>query len=222
MTADGVITLKWSDPLGGSANDYDLYVLDSAGTNINVSSTNVQSGTQDPYEIAGSRFSGERIVIVKKTAAAARFLHLGTNRGLLTVSTPGVVYGHNAGKNTISVAATPAGPAVFQTVTGPFPNPHSASNLVEVFSSDGPRRILYNADGSLITPGNVSANGGQLLQKPDITAADGVTTTTPGFNPFFGIVGFRAASRSDDGSAQTSCSGADQHAALQRDDFDGN
>src|SRR5262249_47358565 len=31
-----------------------------------------------------------------------------------------------------------------------------------------------------------SSTGGRLLQKPDITAADGVTTTTPHFNEFFG------------------------------------
>ncbi len=178
LTVAGRVILKWSDPLGASANDYDLYALNAAGTAVVTSSTNVQSGTQDPVEDVGNRTVGQRIVIVKKTAAANRFLHLNTNRGQLTISTAGVVYGHNAGLNTISVAATPA--------AGPFPKAHSSSNMVETFSSDGPRRIFYNADGTAITPGNVSATGGQLLQKPDITAADGVTTTTPGYSPFFG------------------------------------
>jgi hypothetical protein len=187
LTVAGRITLKWSDPVGGSGNDYDLYVLNSAGTTIVASSTNVQSGTQDPYEDAGNRNAGEKLVIVKKAAAANRFLHLNTNRGVLTVSTTGVIYGHNGGVNTISVAATPAGPATFDGVRfGPFPNAHSGTNVVEQFSSDGPRRIFYNADGTQITPGNVSSTGGQLLQKPDITAADGTTTTTPTFIPFFG------------------------------------
>lgn len=186
LTVAGRILLKWSDPLGASSNDYDLYVLNSAGTTVVASSANIQSGTQDPVEDAGNRVAGERIVIVKKAAAAARFLHLNTNRGVLTVSTAGVVYGHNAGLNTISVAATPSGPAVNNTAIGPFPNAHSSANVVETFSSDGPRRIFYNADSTLITPGNVSSTGGQLLQKPDITAADGSSTTTPGFIPFFG------------------------------------
>src|SRR5205814_3813479 len=137
----------WSDPVGGSGNDYDLYVLNSAGTTVTASSTNVQSGTQDPYEDAGNRSAGEKLVIVKKAAAANRFLHLNTNRGVLTVSTTGVIYGHNGGVNTISVAATPAGPATFDGVRfGPFPNAHSGTNVVEQFSSDGPRRIFYNAD----------------------------------------------------------------------------
>ncbi len=39
-----------------------------------------------------------------------------------------------------------------------------------------------------ITPGNFlfATNGGTTLLKPDITAADGVFTKTPGFLPFFG------------------------------------
>src|SRR6185436_7670203 len=76
-------TLHWSDPLGGSANDYDLFRLNSTGTTVVASSTNIQSGTQDPFEQLGSPGNaGERIVIVKKTTAASRFLHLGTNRGI--------------------------------------------------------------------------------------------------------------------------------------------
>lgn len=187
LTVAGRIILKWSDPLGASGNDYDLYILNSTGTTVNASSTNIQSGTQDPLEDAGNRAVGERVVIVKKAAAASRFLHLNTNRGVLSVSTNGTVYGHNAGLNTISVAATPSGPATFDGVRfGPFPNAHTTANVVEQFSSDGPRRIFFNADSSAITPGNVSSTGGQLLQKPDLTAADGSSTTTPGFIPFFG------------------------------------
>src|SRR5262249_24760149 len=61
-----------------------------------------------------------------------------------------------------------------------------ASNPVETFSSDGPRRVFYAADGTPITPGNFSSTGGTVRQKPDIAAADGVSTATPGFKPFFG------------------------------------
>src|SRR5262249_31043937 len=45
-----------------------------------------------------------------------------------------------------------------------------------------------NPSGVPLTPGNVlfSTNGGVTFIKPDIAAADGVTTRTPGFNPFFG------------------------------------
>lgn len=185
LTVGGRVILKWSDPLGASANDYDLYILNAAGTSIVTASTNAQSGTQDPLEDAGTRATGERVVIAKYSGES-RFLHLNTNRGRLAIATNGVTYGHNAGRNTISVAATPSGPAIWGVSVGPYPNAHSPIDVVEIFSSDGPRRVFYNSDSTPITPGNVSSTGGELLQKPDITAADGETTTTPGFIPFFG------------------------------------
>ena len=47
VSAPFPIVLFWSDPLGGSANDYDIFVLDGAGAAVLASSTNIQSGTQD-------------------------------------------------------------------------------------------------------------------------------------------------------------------------------
>src|ERR1019366_1790290 len=57
-----------------------------------------------------------------------------------------------------------------------------------VYTLDGPRRMFYNADGTPIAPGNVlfGTNGGAVLPKPDITAADGVPTGIASFNPFYG------------------------------------
>lgn len=185
------ITLKWSDPLGGSVNDYDLFLLDSAGTTLIASSTNTQSGTQDPFEFvsSGSNFAtNSRIVVVQKTGALGRFLHLNTNRGRLSIATSGVTFGHNAALRAFCVAAAPAhnafgGPP---NPTGPFPGLFTSSQLSELFTSDGPRRIFFSADGTPITANNFSSTGGQLLMKPDITAADGVMCAAPGFNPFFG------------------------------------
>jgi len=189
-----LINLYWSDPLGTSLNDYDLFLLNADGTAVVASSTNIQNGTQDPYEQV-SRDStappfpaGSRIVIVKKTGAADRFLHLNTNRGRLSIATAGQTHGHAAAANAYGCAATPAATAIgpAPNPTGPFPNPFNSSNVVERFSSDGPRRIFFRADGTAITPGNFLATGGLLRQKPDITAADGVSTAAPGFGTFFG------------------------------------
>src|SRR5262245_53579635 len=174
------INLYWSDPLGGSSNDYDLFSLSADGTTVTASSTNIQNGSQDPYEQIGQSTSGSRFVIVKKTGAAARFLHLNANRGRFSIATAGQTHGHAAAANAFGCAATRAGAA--------FPNPFNSSNVVEMFSSDGPRRIFFQADGTAITPGNFSSTGGLLRQKPDITAADGVSVTgVGGFpSPFFG------------------------------------
>jgi subtilisin-like proprotein convertase family protein len=173
------IDLFWSDPLGQSTNDYDVYVLDSAGRVV-ASSTNIQDGNDDPYENINSLNIGDRIVIVKQRGEA-RYLHLSTGRARLAISTGGNVRGHNAASatNAFSVAAS---------WVGAVPKLYTAStvNQVEVFSSDGPRRMFYDATGNPFTPGNLSSTGGRVLQKPDITAADGVATATPDFRPFFG------------------------------------
>ncbi len=184
------VNLYWSDPLGGSSNDYDLFVLNSTGTQIVGASTNIQSGSQDPYESVNSAPSGSRIVIVKKASAAGRFLHLSTLGGTLTIATAGEIHGHAAtsAANSFGVAATPAAAPGGNSVAGPYPNAFSSINTVEAYSSDGPRRIFFNNDGSVITPGNVSSTGGQVLNKPDVTAADGVSVSgVGGFgSPFYG------------------------------------
>ncbi|MGH9367048.1 MAG: S8 family peptidase, partial [Thermoanaerobaculia bacterium] len=183
ITAAGFgITLHWSDPLGGSGNDYDLFVLDAAGASVVASSTNLQSGTEDPYEqvLSGSVAAGDRIVIVKRAGALDRFLHLSTLGGRVAFNTPGEAHGHSApfSANAFSVAATDA--------VGPYPSPFSSSDVVETFSSDGPRRYFFKSDSTPITPGDFSSTGGEVFNKPDVTAADGVSCAAPGYDPFSG------------------------------------
>lgn len=188
-----VYNLNWGDPWGASGNDYDLFLVSSSG-NIKASSTNIQNGTQNPYEqiSAGTLKNGDRLVVFKTTSAAVRALHLNTNRGVLTAATNGQTTGHACAVNAFCMAATPANKA-FESgyPTGPYPNPFVSTNKVEPFSSDGPRRIFFNPDGTAVTPGNIlfGTNGGASLAKPDLTAADGVKTTfgtSTGLNPFFG------------------------------------
>ncbi len=187
------INLHWSDPLGGSNNDYDLFVLNTTGTAVAASSTDIQNGTQDPYEEVGTNnLANRRIVILQKTGAANRFLHLSTNGGGLTFSTNGETHGHSAASGGYGVAAVPAySPFDFPPPPpqyGPYPSLFNTTSTVETFSSDGPRRIFFNADGTAITPGNFSSTGGTLLQQPVISAADGQEVTgVGGFgSPFFG------------------------------------
>jgi len=183
--------LFWSDPLGASTNDYDLYVLDPTGSHVMASSTTSQTGFQDPYEQVPAVSNAERIVIVKY-AGDGRFLHLSTGRGELSISTQGSTRGHDCATNAFDVAAVNAAASYPGSTNpvGPYPGPFSggAANPVETFSSDGPRRVFYQADGTPITSGNFSSTGGAVRQKPDFTAADGVATDLPsgGLNPFFG------------------------------------
>lgn len=184
--------LTWSDPLDTAADDYDLYDMDGGLTTIFDASTDTQDGTggdDQPFEIiGGGTFSGERL-LVDKFAGSGRFLDLELFRGTLdsTLTTSGSTHGHSSTANAFSVAATPASTA-FQPgdPTGPYPSLFTVANVNETFSCDGPRKLFYQADGTPFTPGDFSSTGGIVRQKPDITAADGVSCAAPGFSPFFG------------------------------------
>lgn len=192
VDAGSAVNLYWADPLGGSSNDYDLYVLDKTGTSVVGSSTNVQNGSQDPFESVGeSSVEPGNLIVIVKQSGNARFLYVGNYDGVLQYATSGQILGHNGSRKSISIAATPAAEAdIYRpgSPTGPFPNAFNAGNSVELFTSDGPRHIFFEADGTPITPGNFSSTGGQVLQKPDFTAADGnAVTGSGGFEtPFFG------------------------------------
>ncbi|WP_309713344.1 S8 family serine peptidase [Armatimonas sp.] len=179
------IILGWSDPTLASANDYDLYILNSTGTAVVSSSDNFQTGTQDPIEFAVAQ-SGQRVVIVKFSGQDRALRLYGPDGAVFAASTTGETYGHSGAAGGFGVAAVDANLA--------FPSTFSLSLgglVTESFSSTGPRRIFYNANGTAITPNNFlfATNGGVVRNKPDFTAADGVKTTFPGssgLNPFFG------------------------------------
>lgn len=193
-------TLIWAesyDLSGGIAStDYDLYVLNSTLTSVLSASTNRQNGAGGddvPYERVGSVSNGNRIVISRFATGSTSTppaIHLSTLRGRIdpAVATAGTIGGHSSTQNGYGVAATPAGPAVFNSVppVGPYPNQFTSGNASESFSSDGPRRVILSPTGVELTPGNRTFSGGVVRQQPIITAADGVSTAAPGFNPFFG------------------------------------
>ena len=180
---DYALTLKWSDPRGASANDYDLFLLDSALQHVVAFSANWQTGSDDPYEEVWNVYAGERVVVVRYSGEA-RALRIDTNRARLAHATAGATVGHNAGAQTISVAAVGAGSAQGGEFTG------GAANPLEWYSSDGPRRVFFTPEGAAMTPGRLlfGNGGGRDLQKPDVAAADCVATTGPGvyLNPFCG------------------------------------
>jgi hypothetical protein len=183
---NGGVNLFWSDPLGGSTNDYNLFITDSNG-NVLRQSVTVQNGSNDPYEsVAASTNSGE-YVVVALASGAQRDIYVSTGRGRLAIGTTGSTRGHNAAAaaNAFSVAASSAhggGPGLrFQT-----------NSTVESFSCDGYPRLFFESDGTAVTPNNFTSTGGRVLLKPDITAADGTISSTNTFGtnklftPFYG------------------------------------
>lgn len=171
-------TLDWSDPLGASTNDYDLFVVNSTGTTVKASSTNIQNGTIDPHEeFASTAFSlsanNDRLVVFKTSSSAVRAIAVNGFGSRLAAFTTGQTHGHSCAADAFGVAA--AGATAANTVSGVF----TGASRVETFSSDGPRRVFYNENGTPITPGNLlfGTSGGTVRQKPDLTAADNVTTS---------------------------------------------
>ena len=175
------LQLKWADPLGASANDYDLYLFDETLTELLANSTDTQEGGSDPYERVplSAAEVGSRLVVVK-ASGEDRYLRLNTLRGRLEQATEGQIFGHLGAKSAVTAAAVDARTA------GGADGAFDGSEAVESFSSDGPRRMFYEPDGTPVTPGNFGADGGVLVAKPDIAAADGVSTATPGFRDFHG------------------------------------
>jgi subtilisin family serine protease len=173
--------LQWSDPEGGSANDYDLFLLDSTLSSVVASSTDEQNGNDDPLELIDSRIVNDtgRNLVVVLYAGAPRYLHLNTFRGALGIATDGQIGGHTAAKGAISLAAVDV-----RSAAGPG-GAFAGTESVQSYSSDGPRLVFYQPDGSPLTPSLLSG-GGSLRAKPELAAADCVDTATPGFNTFCG------------------------------------
>ena len=178
----GRAVLQWADPLGASANDYDLFLVDGEGNVLpSSSSTDTQDGTQDPIEIVLNFFPYEdvRLVIVK-VSGEARYLRLQLFPAKLEIATAGATYGHSASENTVGVGQ------VDVRTAGGAGGIFDGTESVMAGSSDGPRRLFYEPDGTPITPGNFSSTGGKVLKKPDLSAASCVSTATPGFSTFCG------------------------------------
>ncbi len=177
--------LQWADPLGGSGNDYDLVLLDPTGSTVYAVGAAAQDGDDDPFEeIASQAFDDTgNLLAVVRYSGAGRFLWLSAHGGRLAPATAGQTSGHAAAEDAFGVAAVDWYYAAGGEGDGV---PFDGSESVETFSSDGPRRVFFTADGTPYTPGDFSATGGTVRQQPKVAGADGVSTAAPGFNPFFG------------------------------------
>lgn len=188
----GPLILHWSDPGSlanpASSNDYDIFVLDNNLRNVAVAATDIQDGDDLPFEFLGFLIPpGFRVVIAANPGAETRALQTVIFNGEFGISTGGSTFGHNSAADAFGVAAVDAAEASGgEFAAGP-------TTPIEVFSSDGPRRIFFDRNNQPINPAKpvptFGSGGGVSRAKPDLTAADGVVTTLPGgsgLNPFFG------------------------------------
>lgn len=185
----GPLVLHWSDPgtldAPASANDYDVFVLDEDLRTVLAASTDVQDGTGLPFEFVGYLIPANlRVVVAKSPTAQRRALHLALYGGELGLGTAGSTHGHNSARSAVGTAAVDA----LESRGAPFTS--GPLTPVELFSSDGPRWIFHDRSNRPLRSGlTFSSGGGEQRRKPDLAAADGVSTTLPpnsGLNPFFG------------------------------------
>jgi subtilase family protein len=156
--------LQWGNRFGAAADDYDLCIRLTNGALVACSNA-VQNGDDDPLEFLSLQCPAASGSFCLADAEVTRFAGA-TQMLALFCSDPcqftqfnnrsGSVVGHKAVPEVLAVSASPA----------------SNPGIVEDFSSAGPVTILFPEP--------------QTRTKPDLNAVDGVATSRPGFNPFFG------------------------------------
>ena len=170
------LALQWAEPLGRAQNDYDLLIADRNG-NIITSSIKTQDGNDNAEEyILGDGMTdafpvGSAVVVTRPANSQKLPMRVFAFNSLLEHSKGPTIYGHNGAEFAVSVAAAPA------KAPGPAPTPFSRTSPLENFSSSGPRVLYFAPGGGAQT---------RTLLKPDLTAADNVSTATPSFSNYFG------------------------------------
>jgi subtilisin family serine protease len=163
------VFLQWANPFDGSANtaDYDLLLVDAAGNILAISNDNQLNTKRPPLEvIVFTNTTGQSMtagVVVNRVTGPALPFSLNFNSfGRVTVLThnvaSGSVIGHKCVRDVIAVGAIDVHSAGFGTL--------------EDFSAQGPCELFFPTH--------------EFRTKPDVAAADGVSTSLPDFTPFFG------------------------------------
>lgn len=178
--------MQWDQPfrsatngLGQSLSDVDIFFLDSAGTQIVASGTSQNVLTGDPIEFVVLNNTLPNAVQLNVAITTPfgpfptlmRWQSFGSNVSINAFQTNGpTIFGHANAAGAVGVGAAFFAQTPQFGVTPP---------VLESFSSLGPTPILFNTQGIRL-PAPV------FRGQPSIVGPDGVTTTVPGFAPFFG------------------------------------
>ncbi len=152
-----VVSMRWDDTWGRSANDYDLYVFGPTGDFPLAASEDTQNGHGDPVEslsFTPSTSGVYRIEVQRAGGTAASRIQL------LVLTSQDSPLEYRVAAGTLPSPADSANPGMLSVGAVAF----NAPDVIETYSSRGP------------TP------GGRV--KPDLVAAD--CTTTSLINPFCG------------------------------------
>ncbi len=153
--ADVTVAIRWADPWGASSNNYDLELY--SGSILVASSTDVQAGAGDPFEVVDYRATRAgtysiRIRLVSGAATSRMQLLVGTSEDVRLTQ--------QVAEGTLPTPADSANPGMLAVGAVKLDQP----TVIEPYSSRGP-----TLDGRT---------------KPDLVAADCAPTVTD--NPFCG------------------------------------
>jgi len=157
-----VINLQWNDPFGASTNNYNLCVHDPADVPSSPidCSLDLQTGTQNPTEV----------LVITRSPSASGPGTLGVRINKVGMAAPRVldlfIRGGVMNEFVVAEGSVPNKADAGGGVVSVGAVNWQTTNLIEVFSSRGP------------------TNDGR--KKPDHVAPDGIVTSVPGFNSFFG------------------------------------
>jgi len=192
-----LIFLSWDDPMGGSANDYDLFLVEKTTGQVVAASNDPQRGAQDPQEFidfVNNGASGYFEILVQNyhntaqpkrlnlysfepecafdgplTLAAGRHERHNFNTATYSVTAQSDAGGSPAAVISVGAICSASAAASNRFLTNPSVSCNDTTNsTVEFFSSQGP-----TTDGRT---------------KPDVSAIDGVSVSGAGSfgTTFFG------------------------------------
>ena len=192
QNGEAAIFLTWDDPFGASGNNYDMYLVQQSTGRVVASSTDVQSGRQDPSETIDyvNRGAADRFLIVVQNvrgAAQPRNLNIFTvepecaSAGPVPLAAPRHErHNYNTASHSVSAQGDAGGSPVSVIATGAICSASAAA--AGGFPPSAPDESCL--DTSNATPEFFSSRGPTLdgRQKPDLAAIDGVSIT--GADPF--------------------------------------
>jgi hypothetical protein len=192
-----VIFLTWDDPMGGSSNNYDLYLVEESSGRVVGSSTDLQRGAQDPVEVIdftnrGSAGLFHIVVQNVRDAAQPKQLNLfsfepecASDGPRLLSSTRFERHNYNTASRSVSAQSDAGGSPVSVISVGAICSASTAA--ADRFSTNQNPSCSDTTNSTLEF---FSSRGPTLdgRQKPDISAIDGVSVTGAGGFPatFFG------------------------------------
>src|SRR5262249_33180429 len=192
-----VIFLSWDDPMGGAANNYDLYLVEKSSGTIVASSTDVQRGAQDPVEFIDYTNTGaggyyEILVQNVRSAAQPKQLNLFSFEPQCATDGPRLLapprherHNYNTATRSVSAQSDAGGPPVSVVSVGAI---CSASAIAASAFRSNPSESCLDTRNATVE--FFSSRGPTLdgRQKPDVSAIDGVSITGAGSfgGTFFG------------------------------------